>query len=348
MTALVQIDLMARGGTLALLLIWAWILIRDQWSALPVRMSVLMIATIGCHIIADIFPWPENVNAAVFILKVGQSSAPAAFWLFTKTWFNDEHSIRKRDWAWFCLSLITSGIFMILTLNITQETVLMDGLQRLIWFAFTFAALRIVWLGRTNDLVEQRRSLRTRFVVAVGVYVLLVTGAGFLANLQTEQSVMLRMINLGVPLLTGALCIATMGIRHTDLFAPQTIELPNITPSIDPGLLQISEKLCAYMDREFAWRDETLSITGLAATLGEQEYRLRRVINSQMGHRNFAAFLNNYRLAEVKNALSDPAQREVPIITIALDAGFGSLGPFNRAFREAEGMTPTEYRHKTT
>jgi len=34
----------------------------------------------------------------------------------------------------------------------------------------------------------------------------------------------------------------------------------------------------------------------------------------------------------------------VPIITIALDAGFGSPGPFSRAFREAEGMTPSEFR----
>jgi AraC-like DNA-binding protein len=34
----------------------------------------------------------------------------------------------------------------------------------------------------------------------------------------------------------------------------------------------------------------------------------------------------------------------IRIITIALDAGFGSLGPFNRAFREAEGMTPSAYR----
>ena len=42
--------------------------------------------------------------------------------------------------------------------------------------------------------------------------------------------------------------------------------------------------------------------------------------------------------------LADPAQREVPILTIALDAGFGSLGPFNRAFRDAEGMTPSAYR----
>ncbi len=63
-----------------------------------------------------------------------------------------------------------------------------------------------------------------------------------------------------------------------------------------------------------------------------------------MGYRNFTAFLNGFRLDEVRSALADPAQREVPILTIALDAGFGSLGPFNRAFRDAEGMTPSEYR----
>ena len=34
----------------------------------------------------------------------------------------------------------------------------------------------------------------------------------------------------------------------------------------------------------------------------------------------------------------------MPILTIALDAGFGSLGPFNRAFKDAEGMTPSAYR----
>ena len=48
--------------------------------------------------------------------------------------------------------------------------------------------------------------------------------------------------------------------------------------------------------------------------------------------------------ATSQGVLADPVQREVPILTIALDAGFGSLGPFNRAFRDAEGMTPSEYR----
>ena len=43
-------------------------------------------------------------------------------------------------------------------------------------------------------------------------------------------------------------------------------------------------------------------------------------------------------------ALADPTQAEVPVITIAMDAGFQSLGPFNRAFKATTGVTPTEYR----
>ena len=71
---------------------------------------------------------------------------------------------------------------------------------------------------------------------------------------------------------------------------------------------------------------------------------MRRLINGQLGHRNFSAFVNGYRLAEAEAALADPGQAEVPILTIALDAGFGSIGPFNRAFKSHTGLTPTEYR----
>ncbi|MFI4995652.1 MAG: helix-turn-helix domain-containing protein [Hyphomicrobiales bacterium] len=43
-------------------------------------------------------------------------------------------------------------------------------------------------------------------------------------------------------------------------------------------------------------------------------------------------------------ALADPGQASVPILTIALDAGFSSIGPFNRAFKARTGQTPSEYR----
>ena len=92
------------------------------------------------------------------------------------------------------------------------------------------------------------------------------------------------------------------------------------------------------------YRRDGLTIGELAHGLGVPEYRLRRIINGGLGHRNFAAYLNSHRLAEAKAALADPGQAEVPVLTIALDAGFGSLGPFNRAFKAETGLTPTAFR----
>ena len=87
-----------------------------------------------------------------------------------------------------------------------------------------------------------------------------------------------------------------------------------------------------------------MTITAVAARLGVPEYRLRRAINQGLGARNFNAYLNSFRLQEAEEALADPEQRDVPILIIAMDAGFGSLAPFNRAFRDRHGCTPTEYR----
>lgn len=139
-------------------------------------------------------------------------------------------------------------------------------------------------------------------------------------------------------------CAVLLRMRQGDMFGP--VESTGVTAKTPRNLGEdpLAARLLQFMAAQMPYRDETMSIAKLAALLGEQEYRLRRTINGQLGHRNFSSFLNSYRLSEVKSALADPSQRDVPIITIALDAGFGSLGPFNRAFREAEGMTPSEYR----
>jgi len=91
-------------------------------------------------------------------------------------------------------------------------------------------------------------------------------------------------------------------------------------------------------------RREGLTIAMLAAELDLPAYRLRQVINEGLGYRNFNAFLNRYRIDEAKAALADASQRGVPVLTIAIDAGFQSIGPFNRAFKADTGMTPTEFR----
>jgi AraC-like DNA-binding protein len=107
-------------------------------------------------------------------------------------------------------------------------------------------------------------------------------------------------------------------------------------------------RLDHVMTIERAYRREGLTIGTLAVRLGIPEHRLRGLINDGLGHRNFNAFLNRYRIEEAKTALADPGQIDVPVLTIALDSGFQSLAPFNRAFKADTGLTPTEFRRRAT
>jgi AraC-like DNA-binding protein len=124
---------------------------------------------------------------------------------------------------------------------------------------------------------------------------------------------------------------------------------PTPTPEADAADARLAESLQRLMQVEQAYRREDLSVASLAALLKVPEYRLRRLINQRLGHRNFTAFVNGWRLDEARTALADPARSHLPVLTIALTAGFQSIGPFNRAFKTATGQTPTEFRqqHRT-
>lgn len=95
------------------------------------------------------------------------------------------------------------------------------------------------------------------------------------------------------------------------------------------------------MHEEYAYRREGLTVASLATHLGVGEAALRSLINQQLGYRNFNDFLHHHRLQEAAARLQT---EDLPILTIALECGYGSIGPFNRAFRERFGMTPTDYR----
>ena len=121
---------------------------------------------------------------------------------------------------------------------------------------------------------------------------------------------------------------------------------PVVAAPPDPAEQRLGVALQRLMSVERAYRDEDLSVASLASRLAVPEYRLRRLINQRLGHRNFNAYVNGLRLEEACHALADPARREMPVLTIALDAGFQSIGPFNRAFKAATGVTPTEFRRE--
>lgn len=348
MTEWEQIDQMARGGSIALLALWSWILIRDHWRDVPARLAVAMNGGICCYLIVTA-GWHASPSMIGLLFALGSGASPGLFWLFTKAWFSDAQKIGR-----ISVLLVALEVLNTLVVQLTFPTggianqisaVLFRGFM----LAFAAAALWEVWRSREGDLIERRRRIRPLLVGVVAAFVILIAIAevGHLWALDETADTLKRAVGGGAVFAVFGFCAAMLRMRQADMFGAVEARGAPVKPPQSPGDDPLSARLLAFMPAQMPYRDETLSIAKLAALLGEQEYRLRRTINGQLGHRNFSAFLNSYRLAEVKSALADPCQREVPIITIALDAGFGSLGPFNRAFREAEGMTPSEYRART-
>lgn len=341
MTMFEQIDLMARGGSIALLMLWSWLLVRDHWRDLPARLAVAMNAAICSYLIVTA-GWQVGPGIVGLLFALGAGATPGLFWLFAKAWFNDEQQVSALSAGLVALSVLNTLVMQLTFPGGGLANLVSSTLFRAFMLAFAAAALREVWRSREGDLVERRRRIRPVLVCVVALYVIVIAFVEVAGPQGMPRGSLKQVVASGSLVAVFGFCAVLLRMRQADLFGPvAAVRTGGARPAMDGAL---AERLRSHMDERKAWRDEALTIAKLAAQLGEQEYRLRRTINGQLGHRNFSAFLNGYRLSEVKAALADPAQRDVPIITIALDAGFGSLGPFNRAFREAEGMTPSEYR----
>ncbi len=86
--------------------------------------------------------------------------------------------------------------------------------------------------------------------------------------------------------------------------------------------------------------DEALTLRRLAEQLGYSEYHFSRMFRQVSGMR-LREYLRYRRLAF---ALAPVRDTRDSFLKIALDYGFSSHEAFTRAFRQAYGLTPREYR----
>lgn len=209
----------------------------------------------------------------------------------------------------------------------------------------------IVVQGWRDDMIETRRQLRSVILGAAVVF--------GIVNLIIALQSRVHPVGVWFQLLVGqawggrliAILLLAAGAffltASPSLFGPSR----RAAPSGGDTRTQVAERLeLARLETVMAteiWRREGLSIGDLAAEVGVPEHRLRKFINGHLGYRNFAAFLNARRIEAAKARLSDPLQARTTIAVIAFELGYGSLGPFNRAFRAVTGATPTEWRQRT-
>lgn len=105
-------------------------------------------------------------------------------------------------------------------------------------------------------------------------------------------------------------------------------------------LAEISARAMADLRENALYRQPQLRRKTLAERLQVPEYLLSRALNASTGH-SFIELVNGLRIEEAKRRLRSGSER---VTTIGYDVGFNSLGAFNRAFREATGQSPSEFR----
>lgn len=139
--------------------------------------------------------------------------------------------------------------------------------------------------------------------------------------------------------LCGAMAAVWFRLRH-----PLETTPPRRIATIEDT--RLAERLTRLLREQALDQEPDLRIADVAARLNEPEYRVSQCIRAALGFGNFNRWINHHRIERARAALADP-QDERSILVIAFDCGFGSIGPFNRAFREQVGTTPRAYRSAT-
>jgi len=261
------------------------------------------------------------------------------FWLFVRALFEDRP-----------LDLRALGVPAVLTLSGLVGWFGPDGVQPTVWILHHALELIIsghaAWLvvrSWRSDLIDARRRLRAGIIGAMTLFVGLLAVVQVRAVLQPEAAQPRLLIAALFAVLVIAGATAFLRPREGLLGGSRRPRSLSEAATVDEALIA---RLRVQMTEAEAWREEGLTIGALALAVGAPEHRLRAVINRRLGYGNFTRYVNDHRVGAARAILSNPAEAGRTVASIAFDLGYGSIGPFNRAFRDVTGMTPTEWRRQ--
>lgn len=342
-------DLVFRVAACTQLCLLALMLWRNRGSNLSYRYATILVLGIASYLMAPLVMRQWQWGTAGYPILVLAIIVPALFWYFANAVFNDDFVPHPGvKWLLIATALLGfaefcdgAGSGVVCRANPFPFPGWMAQAAKLLWIG---AALVTVLQDWQADLVESRRRLRLLIVVAGGCYMAAIVIAELL--LQNQVTAAVELVHVGVLLLAvTALSIHFLGINKHNVFARMAkpaAQEPQPASTLSP----LAEQLVAMMVQQRAYASDPLTIGSLADQLRTQPYQLRRVINGELGYRNFNAFINLYRIKEVAHRLEQADYRDTPLLILALDAGFRSLAPFNRTFKDHFGITPSEYRQK--
>lgn len=312
----------------------------------------------GCYLIGRIsYAVPADVQIAYWFwpyLLILMNVAPGLWMILAYSLFQDGRLMPRWMTVAFLIQMTLSSVNAFAYVGRDNSVLQSEAFHPVVNFIFgsapiamqaAFGGVALYWAvrGWRVDLDESRRILRGVFVflfgglfVGISLTEFVFVNASYETRAPFDNALTLLM---AVGYVTVTLIVLRFDHRVLERLAERKALL-------DDRLERDAEALTRACQDDKVFLTPGLTIGGLAQHLAMPEYRLRRVINQRLGYRNFNAFLHEYRLREACERLANPASKRLPILSIALDVGYQSIAPFNQAFREAVGCTPSEFRDR--
>jgi AraC-like DNA-binding protein len=340
MSTLETLDIAMRGGAIALCLLLALQMLL-KGPARPIALVAACFSLSAASYILVSAPYGEAMlgPAALPAHFLGFLAAPL-FWMFASSLVQD--GFRPSRLQWLAMAANTTLFWPICVFEPENTWIVWKLAHLVISAACIGLCLFELNKSRVGDLVESRRAVSASllFVMPLTGAVIMIFSALEVMHLDNPGTAHWRSLLLLITAATLALSLS--GVR-SQLLAPPTAR-PRAPLEALPAADRMELRRLLTQMENGVYLEPGLTIGALAERLNIPEHRVRRLINQHLGYRNFAAFINDHRIDEAKRRLSNAELAREQITGIAFDLGFASLAPFNRAFRERVGMSPSEFR----
>ncbi len=341
------LDIIIRYMGAGLAFMMAFQLLRSGWRSTPARYGMWLSFATGCLMLSTAPPDLRPPAAIFAVLRLADGWVMVLVWWFGRALFDDGFRLRALDWAVAALYVVPSLTYRALSIfgSADAAPAWLEPMMHIATFIMMGHLIYVTLKGRQEDLVESRRSVRIPFALGLAVMACsTVIVEDILGPDRNRLNAMISAFLIFPFIVWGHVWLLRFEPGKLR-FRPTQAALP-VKAAIDPRDRDLETRLATLMQEGRLYREQGLTIGALAEALAVPEHRLRQLINQGLGYRNFTAYLNGYRLAEAKRRLADPAEARTQILTIAMDVGFNSLAPFNRAFKAAEACPPSEFRDR--
>lgn len=256
------------------------------------------------------------------------------------------------------LVVITLSLPLISGLRIEQGALIVNVSP---WFALAPLAALLATLAYPLAALARLRTYRTRLKQRVSnlhaaglawtriwawstIAILIAQASVFVVSLTGALTIPLHLALLIFTQVLQVGYVGWRGIAQTQVFVADNADEFAATDQSDLAQARADFALLGqFVIQHEPHVDGALTAADLADRLGWARFRLTRALQLG-GQTNFHDFLNNARVETVKRLALEPRYARASLLSLALDAGFGSKSAFYTAFQAAEGVSPARWR----